>query len=178
MSRPSARGLLESLLHGLDRVGAFLAEDGHLNLAAELLELVDRGGTLQVGRDEPGLAAFLAQQQSELGGGGGLARALQAGEQDHGRRPAGEREPGIARAHQRRQLLLDDLHDLLAWRQALGHVRAERPLAHARDEVLHDLEVDVGLEQREPDLAHRARDRLLVQASLLAQVAEGALEAV
>ena len=84
----------------------------------------------------------------------------------------------VARAHQRRQLLVDDLHDLLAWRQALGHVLAERPLAHAGDEVLDDLEVDVGLEQREPDLAHRARDRLLVQASLLAQVAEGALEPV
>ena len=63
-------------------------------------------------------------------------------------------------------------------REALQHLRAERPLAHARDEVLHDLEVDVGLEQREADLAHRARDRLLVEAALLAQVAERALQAV
>ena len=178
VSSPSAARALETLLDRLDRVGPLLAEDGHLDLPAELLELVDRGRALQVGGDEARLAAFLAQQQRELGGGGRLARALQAGEQDHRRRPAGEREPRVAGAHQRRQLLLDDLHDLLAGSEALGHVRAERPLAHPRDEVLHHLEVDVGLEQREPDLAHRARDRLLVEAALLAQVAERALQAV
>jgi hypothetical protein len=171
-------GTLEPLHDRLDGVGALLAEDGHLDLLAELLELVDRGRALQVGGDEARLAAFLAQEQRELGRGGRLARALQAGEQDHRRRPAGEREPGVAGAHQGRQLLLDDLHDLLAGRQALGHVLAERPFAHTRDEVLHDLEVDVGLQERQPDLAHRARDRLLVEAALLAQIAERALEAV
>ena len=73
---------------------------------------------------------------------------------------------------------MDDLHDLLAGRQALEDVLAERPLADARDEVADDREVDVGLEQREADLAHRARDRLLVEPALLAQVAEGALQLV
>ena len=57
-------------------------------------------------------------------------------------------------------------------------VLAERLLAHAGDEVADDGEVDVGLEQREPDLAHRARDRLLVELALLAEVAEGALQLV
>ena len=73
---------------------------------------------------------------------------------------------------------MDDLHDLLAGRDALQHLRAERPLAYALDEVLDDLEVDVCLEQRETDLAHGVRDRLLVQAPLLAQVAERALKAL
>ena len=73
---------------------------------------------------------------------------------------------------------MDDLHDLLPGRQALDHVLAERPRLHPVDELLHDLEVDVGLEQRETDLAHRLRDRLLVQATLLAQVAERGLEPV
>ena len=93
-------------------------------------------------------------------------------------RELAEREPRLALAHQRRQLLVDDLHDLLARRQALEHLLAERPLAHARDEVADDGEVDVGLEQREADLAHRARDRLLVEPALLAQVAEDALQLV
>ena len=57
-------------------------------------------------------------------------------------------------------------------------VLAERPLAHAGDEVADDREVDVGFEQREADLAHRARDRLLVERSLLAEVAESALQLV
>ena len=104
--------------------------------------------------------------------------ALQAREQDDRRRPAGEGELRVAGAHQRGQLLVDDLHHLLAGREALQHLGAERALAHARDEVLDHLEVDVGLEQREPDLAHRARDRLLVQLPALAEVAERALEPV
>ncbi len=73
---------------------------------------------------------------------------------------------------------MDDLHDLLAGRQALGDVLAERALAHLRDELPDDLEVDVRLEQREAHLAHRARDRLLVEGAAAAEVAEGALELV
>jgi hypothetical protein len=53
-----------------------------------------------------------------------------------------------------------------------------RALAHLGDELLHDLEVDVRLEQREPDLAHGLRDRLLVEAALAAEVAKGVLELV
>ena len=55
---------------------------------------------------------------------------------------------------------------------------AERALAHLRDELLDDVEVDVRLEQREPDLAHRARDRLLVERAAALEVAERALELV
>ena len=76
------------------------------------------------------------------------------------------------------QLLVHDLHDLLARREALLHVLAERALAHLRDELLDDAEVDVGLEQREAHLAHRAGDRLLVEDAAPAEVAEGALELV
>ena len=43
---------------------------------------------------------------------------------------------------------------------------------------LRDLEVDVGFEEREADLAHRLRDGLLVQAAAAAEVAERALELV
>ena len=71
---------------------------------------------------------------------------------------------------------MDDLHDLLARREALPHVLAERALAHVRDELLDDAEVDVGLEQGEPDLAHGAGDRLLVEDAAPAEVAQGALE--
>ena len=65
--------------------------------------------------------------------------------------------------------------DLLAGVEPLQDVLAGRALAHLGDELLDDLEVDVRLEQREPDLAHRLRDRLLVEAALAAQVAEGVL---
>ena len=73
---------------------------------------------------------------------------------------------------------MDDLDDLLARLEALQHLLPERPLADRRDELLDDLEVDVGLEQREADLARRARDGFLVEPRASAEVAEGVLEPV
>ena len=73
---------------------------------------------------------------------------------------------------------MHDLHDLLARREAAGDVLAERPLLHGRDELLHDLEVDVGLEQREADLARGPRDVLLGEAAATFEVSEGGLKLV
>ena len=73
---------------------------------------------------------------------------------------------------------MDDLHDLLAGSQALQDVLAERALLDGVGEVARDLEVDIRLEQREPDLAHRLRDRLLVEAPAAAEPAEGCLQLV
>ena len=107
-----------------------------------------------------------------------LPGALEAGEQDDRRRPPRERELRAAGAHERGQLLVHDLHDLLAGGQALLDFLADRALADALDELLDDLEVDVRLEQREADLAHRARDRFVVELAALPKVAERALQAV
>ncbi len=60
---------------------------------------------------------------------------------------------------------MDCLHDLLSGLQTLQDLLAERALAHLGDELLDDLEVDVCLEQGEPNLAHRTRDRFLVELS-------------
>ena len=73
---------------------------------------------------------------------------------------------------------MDDLHDLLARLEPLEDVLPERALPHRADELLDDLEVDVGLEEREADLARGARDGLLVEAGLAPEVAEGVLEPV
>ena len=73
---------------------------------------------------------------------------------------------------------MDELDDLLAGVEALEDVVAERGGLHARDEVLHDLEVDVGLEEGEPDLAHRLVDGVLVEPLGTAEVAQGRLEPV
>ena len=114
--------------------------------------------------------------QGELGGGRGLARALEARQQDD--RELAERESRLAFTHQLRQLVVHDLHDLLARGQALQHRFPQRLLAHTRDEVADDGEVDVGLEQGEADLTHCAGDRRLVERAPLAEVAEGALQLV
>ena len=158
--------------------GSGAVKTGIWSSRPELLELLDGRRAGEVGGDERGRVAVLAEEQRQLGGGRRLAGALETGEQDHGRWAAGERELGIAAAHERGQLLVDDAHDLLPGREALRHVRAERPLAHARDELLHDLEVDVRLEQREADLAHGAGDRVLVEPAPAADVVQRRLEAV
>ena len=56
------------------------------------------------------------------------------------------------------ELVVHDLHDLLAGGQALEHLRTDRAFPNARHEVLDHLEVDVRLEQRQADLAHGGID--------------------
>ena len=124
-----------------------------------------------------GLAALLHDVLRELRGGRRLARALEAHERDDGR-AADEPERPVARRQERGELVVDDLHDLLAGGQALEDLGADRALAHAGDEVLDDLEVDVGLEQREADLAHRGVHVGLGHATTTGQPGEGLAEAI
>ena len=56
------------------------------------------------------------------------------------------------------------------------HVGAQAALLDRRRELLDDLEVDVGLEQREADLAHGLVDVVLGQRAAGADVGEGRLE--
>ena len=51
--------LPDAVAHDRDRIHAVAAVDGDLDLLSELLELVDRGGSLQVSSDEPRTEAFL-----------------------------------------------------------------------------------------------------------------------
>ena len=172
------RGARETLPRRDDGVARLGPVDRHLDLPAELLQLVDRRRPLEICGDETRrLSLVLAEMERELRGGRRLARALQPAEEDHDRRAA-EDELRVARAHQVRELLVDDLHDLLARLEPLEDVLPERALPHRADELLDDLEVDVGLEEREADLARGARDGLLVEAGLAPEVAEGVLEPV
>ena len=85
-------------------------------------------------------------------------------------------QPALGVAEQRQHLVADDLDDLLRRRQAPQHVLPHRPVAHAVDERLDDLEVDVGFEQRQPDLAQRGLDVLGRQPRLAAERLEDVLE--
>ena len=175
-SHPLLPGPRDAFLRDRDGVAALSAVHRHLDLTSELLELVDRGGTLQVGGNQPRrLALVLSQVQRELGARRRLARSLQATDEDDGRRTA-EDELRVGVAHERGQLLVDDLDDLLSRVEALEHVVAESARAYTLDEALRDLEVDVRLEQREADLAHRLRDRLLVEPLGAPDVAEHRLQ--
>ena len=115
----------------------------------------------------------------ELRAGGRLARALQA-------RPSGSRSvPVGAKASSRPAPPISSASSSLTifttcWP---GSRRSSTPAPRQRSltcggELLDDLEVDVGLEQREADLAHRLVDVGLGQLSARADVGERRLEAV
>ena len=70
------------------------------------------------------------------------------------------------------ELVVDDLDDLLARRHRAGDLGADGALADLLDEGLHDLERDVGLEQRAADLAQRRVDVGLAEGAAAAQAIE------
>ncbi len=157
---------------GEDRGAGGGAEDGHVQRLAEGLELIRGGRPVRVRGDEDRPTALLDHVAGQLGGAGRLARALQADEHDDGRIPR-QMEGSIAGGQERDQLLVDDLHDLLAGGQAVEDLGAGRALAHAGHEVLDDLEVDVRLEQRQAHLAHGGIDVGLADSPAARQGTEG-----
>ena len=50
---------------------------------------------------------------------------------------------------------MEDLDDLLTWRNAPQHFLAERFFAHARDEIFGNLVVNIRLQQSQADLPKR-----------------------
>ena len=141
-------------------------EEVDLDLLGQGLELVDGGGAVDVGGNHQHLLLFaLAQILAQLGHRGGLARTLQAGHQHHGGR-ALERQPFVGLAHGDFQLLLDNLDELLARRQAAGDLLAHGTFAHSLDERLDHRQGNVRLEQRLAHLAQGVLDVVVGQACL------------
>ena len=152
-------GLGQRALGARDRIHfAGRVVHAHTGLLRHDRQLLDRRRAPHVGRDDDRVAPLLREPLRELAGGRGLARALQPEHQNHARPGAGFLQPALRIAEQREQLIANDLDDLLARGQALQNRLIHRAIAHAIDECLDDLEVDVGFEQREADLAKRLLD--------------------
>ena len=73
---------------------------------------------------------------------------------------------------------MDDLHDLLRSGDRLEDALAERALAHGRDELAHDLQVHVGLEEGDPHVAERRVEIGLGDTRAAAKPLEGGGEAI
>ncbi len=107
------QGILDRLFRGLCGVLRPLFKDLGLRFAADDLQLVDRRGTIDVARDEQGFFALFFEKIGEFAAQRRLARALQAAHHDDCGRLGGNFELGVARPHERDQLVIDDLDDLL-----------------------------------------------------------------
>ena len=166
-------GVIQRLFGDVHR-GHFIAkgEHGHADLFAQNLQLAYGGRTVDVARGQQGPFVLVFQIEGDLSGGGGLAAALQAGHEDDRRRLGGHVELGLTAAHEGGQLLIDDLHHLLAGGEALQHLAAHGPLLDLGAEVLGHFIVDVRLQQGHADLAHGGVDVGLAEAAALFQPAE------
>ncbi len=74
------------------------------------------------------------------------------------------------------QLVAHDLDDLLGGRKRGQHFGADGLGANVLDQVVDDVEVDVGFKQRHANLAQRFGDVLFGERALAAQILEGALQ--
>ena len=156
-------------LHG---VALAHLEDGDAQLLAHGLQLLYGRRAVHVAGHEQRALALLFHERRQLCAVRRLARALQADEHADARALRGDVELAVLAAHECTELLVDYLDDHLRGREALEHLRALRALADALYKVLDDLVADVGLEQRQANLAHGLRNVLLRQASLAAEPLE------
>ena len=156
------------------------------------LQLVDGGRAVDVGGHHQhlllaGLAAVLgvlafAQPAGQLAGGGGLARALQAGHQDDGGRLHGQRQfAGIGAqvaAHEGGQFLVDHAHQGLAGAEAAGDFFAQRLFLDPGDEIAHHGQRHVGFQQGHAHFAQHFLGVGLGQAGFAAQCLDDARQAL
>ena len=89
-----------------------------------------------------------------------LSSTLESYHHNDSRGGRGQSQTGSLAAHHLPQLLPHDLDDLMTRGQALEDFLTNCLFANSLDEVLDDLEVDIGFEQREANLFQRFRDVL------------------
>ena len=156
-----------------------LGQHANLGLLAKDAKLLARRRARHVKRGQHDLLSLArAQTQRQLAGGGGLARALKTGHQDHRRRIRGDIQRRRFAAQHLDQRVIDDLDDLLVGPHRLQDVAADGLFAHSGDEGFHDRQGDIGIQKRKPDLAQRGIDIRFAQRTALAKGAENVLQLV
>jgi len=171
-------GLLDGTLGNVDWVRAVTAESRHADLAAKRGQLVGSGGTVDVARSEQRRAALFLEQVSQLYGRRGLTGALQTHEHDDIGDAVTKDELALGGAKHLGELVEHDLDDVLRRRQRLHDLGGHAALLGLGDELLDDLEVDVGLEQRHANIAHGRSNIGLGQLALAAQAVKCVVEAI
>ncbi len=163
----------ERVLATADGGAGVRREHGRAGALTDDLQLADGAGTLEVTRDEQRRVALILQPLGQLAGEGGLTGALQTGQHDHGRRRLRELQASRLTTEDADEFLVDDLDDLLRRVERGRDLGALRALLDLGDEGADDGERDVGLEERETDLAARGVDVGSGESTLATQILEG-----
>ena len=153
-------------------------KDGDAKLLAQHLELLDSRRSIDIGRNEQRFLSLLLERKAELSRRGRLARALKSRHHDDGRRHRRDIEAALRAAHEFREFLVDNLDDDLRRCQGIEHILPDGAFLHLLDEILDDLEIDVGFEECHAHLAHRLVYVVLRQLAMSAQLLECLLQAI
>jgi hypothetical protein len=170
------------------RLGEGRAEDGqrlrllgvvHLQLGpgGDRSQLLPGRRPVHVGGHQQRVAAPTREPAPEARGSGGLSRALEPGQQDHRGRSLGFLDPGdLLASEEIDHLVAHHADHRLVGVQAPQDLLADGAGPDSLEKLLHDPKMDVGLEQRETDLAERGVHVGLGQESLAAQRPEDTLK--
>ena len=110
-------GLLDAVLRDpYDVLRVAVGVDRDPQLRAQRLELIDRGGTVDVRGDQTRGPSLGSQLARKLRGRGRLARPLQPDQHDDRRRHRAEIEPLAPLTQHRHELVVNDLDQLLRGR--------------------------------------------------------------
>src|SRR5665213_3381714 len=169
---PEPARLGDAVARDLHRIALALVVDRQIDLLAEGLELIDRRGPIDVGRDQQRAAALLFEPQRELARVRRLARTLKPDHDVHGRRRIAVGQARRGAAQQVHQLVVDQLDDALRRAQRGEDVAADGLLFDRRDERLRDRQRDVGFEQRDADFAQYLSDVRLRESAAVRQPVE------
>ena len=147
-------------------------EDGDIQLCAYDLQLLDRSGTVNVTGNQERAFALLFIKSGQLTGVGGFTRTLQTAHHNNCGGLGRNLQLGNRAAHQGGQFLVYDFNDLLSGNQAFQHLGANGTVSDRFDELLDHLEVYVGFQQCELDLAHTCLNVCLGELALTAEFFE------
>ena len=149
-----------------------------LDLLGDDLELLARGGAVDVDRNQHGPVTALLEPGGELAAGGGFAGALQPGHENHGGRLRGEFEARRVFAEQRDQLVADDLDHLLGGRERGEDFGADGFVADVLDRSLTTLRLTSASSRATRISPQGFGDVFFSQRALAAEGLEDALEFV
>ncbi len=148
-----------------------------VNLVRERLELVNGGGTIDVGSRQHGISiVLLLQIPCQFGAERGFARTLQSGDQDYRGRGMGYADIHPFLPQNFSQFVVYDLGELLARIDGGQHLLSHGPLLHFFGERFGHLVVDVGVQQGAADFPHGLRDVYIADLRFALQRLNGAVQ--
>ena len=134
------------------------AVDLDADLLAQLLQLIEGGGPVDVGSDESDRESLLGEVQRQLAGRGGLTLTVQT---DHHDGLGLHLEP-FAVVHESDELLVDDAHQVLLDALPCGRRLVLGAVLHPVRQFQHELDVDIRLQQSTLEVLADVVDQLVV----------------